>query len=253
MSAVAKKPPAGGTATPSRRPPSADPTLSAAAPARGPSRSPTQPSPATAATTNGVTRTRSLRGGSPLVARAALQRAGAGVSSLSNTSVPSEAEEEARAETIAVLDDLKERLRKSETLADQFQKQAQVLQIRLDEATQDQGKLEEKVHESEEKIEVLEHEKRDALKRKREMESIYEAERSSMTKEREESAEREEEMQAVIHRLKDSLNQKSTDEEGRLSRRCKYSSYIPSVHLTHNSKQTTPLQHCKINSRHQLV
>jgi len=54
------------------------------------------------------------------------------------------------------------------------------------------------------------------------MESIYEAERSSMTKEREESSEREEEMQTIIQRLKDSLSQRSSaDEETRTSRRCK--------------------------------
>jgi len=55
------------------------------------------------------------------------------------------------------------------------------------------------------------------------MEAIYEAERSSMTKEREEMSNREEEMQTIIQRLKDSLSQRSNvDEESRLSRRCKF-------------------------------
>jgi uncharacterized membrane protein YccC len=117
---------------------------------------------------------------------------------------------------------LKERLHKTETESEQFQKQAQVLQLRLDEALSEQGRLEDRLHESEERLEALENDKRDALRQKREMEAIYEAERSAMTKEREEMANREEEMQAIIQRLKDSLNQRSnTDEESRLSRRCK--------------------------------
>jgi biopolymer transport protein ExbB/TolQ len=135
-----------------------------------------------------------------------MQRPGAGASNLSSSSAASDADDDARAETVALLDDLKERLRNTESMSEQFQKQAQVLQSRLDEALQEQGKLE----------------KRDALRQKREMEAIYEAERSSMTKEREEMSNREEEMQTIIQRLKDSLTQRSnTDEESRLSRRCK--------------------------------
>ncbi len=154
-------------------------------------------------------------------ARGAMQRPGAGASNLSNSSATSDADDDARAETVALLDDLKERLRKTETMSEQFQKQAQVLQSRLDEELLEQAKLEDKLHENEERLETLENEKRDALRQKREMESIYEAERSSMTKEREEMSNREEEMQTIIQRLKDSLNQRfNTDEEGRISRRC---------------------------------
>jgi chromosome segregation ATPase len=152
-----------------------------------------------------------------------MQRPGAGGSNLSSSSAVSDAEDDARAETAALLDDIKERLHKSETTCEQFSKQAQVLQSRLDEALQEQAKLEDRLHENEERLETLENEKRDALRQKREMESIYEAERSSMTKEREEMANREEEMQTIIQRLKDSLNQRSNmDEESRLSRRCKF-------------------------------
>jgi chromosome segregation ATPase len=165
-----------------------------------------------------------------------MQRTGAGASNLSTSSTTGEAEDDSRAETVALLDELKERLRKTETISEQFQKQTQVLQSRLDEALYEQGKLEDRLHESEEKLETLENEKRDALRQKREMESIYEAERSSMTKEREESANREEEMQTIIQRLKDSLTQRSSaDEETRLSRRCKFG--IPFALFTANIPQ----------------
>lgn len=171
-----------------------------------------------------------------------MQRPGAGASNLSSSSTTSDADDDARAETVAILDDLKERLRKTETASEQFQKQAQVLQSRLDEALQEQGKLEDRLHESEEKLESLENEKRDALRQRREMESIYEAERSSMTKEREEMSNREEEMQTIIQRLKDSLSQRSNvDEEGRISRRCKSRRVIPRLSTDCYKQTTLPL------------
>lgn len=148
---------------------------------------------------------------------------------------------DAKAELIAAMDELRDQLRKTETVAEQSQKQAQVLQVRLDESLQERNKLEERLHESEERLESLENEKRDALRQKREMESIYEAERSSFTKDREEMHNREEEMQAVIQRLKESLNQRSAvDDEKRMSRHCKLAetlSCFPRTPLTLASEQ----------------
>ncbi|PQE04743.1 M serotype protein [Rutstroemia sp. NJR-2017a BBW] len=222
MSAATKKPPAAAALSAGRR--TSSDTTNNTTPTRNSTRSPTQST--TPATTNGSqVRRGSVRSGTPVSARAAMQRPGAGTSHLSQNSVTSIADDDARAETVALLDDLKERLRKTETISEQFQKQTQVLQSRLDEALQEQGKLEDRLHESEERLETLQNEKRDALRQRREMESIYEAERSSMTKEREEMANREEEMQAIIQRLKDSLSQRSSvDEENRLSRRSNNSS-----------------------------
>ncbi|TAQ86341.1 hypothetical protein B7494_g5352 [Chlorociboria aeruginascens] len=204
MSTATKKPPVGGRK-------STDPIPSPASPAR---------TPTSTAVNGSHARSRSIRGANGLSARAAMQRPGAGVSNLSTSNTTADAEDDARAETVALLDDLKDRLRKTETISEQYLKQAQVLQSRLDEALQEQGKLEDRLHENEERLEVLENEKRDALRQRREMESIYEAERSSMTKEREEMGNREEEMQIIIQRLKDSLTQRSNvDEESRISRR----------------------------------
>lgn len=151
-----------------------------------------------------------------------MQRPGAGASHLSSGSNASNADEDARAETVAILDELKDRLRDTELKAEQFQKQSEVLQSRLDDALKEQGKLEDRLHEGEERLETLEYEKRDATRTKREMESIYEAERSSMNREREEMSNREEELQTIIHRLKESLLQRNNvDDERRTSRHCK--------------------------------
>ena len=151
-----------------------------------------------------------------------------------------EREEAIRAESMAIIDDLKERLAQAESQSEQYKRQVEVLQSKLDDALKEQAKLEERLHESEEQIEVLKNEKREAARQIREMENIYEAERSAMMKEKEEMASREEEMQAVIQRLKDSLAQRNSDED-RPSRQCMYhfsfSSFFfffpPSLLLTH--------------------
>jgi chromosome segregation ATPase len=154
-------------------------------------------------------------------ARAAAHR---GTSSLSISST--DAEEAARAEAIALVDDLKARLEKADESSEIYRRQAEHLQSRFDETLKDQAKLEERVHESEEQIEALRNEKREAAREIREMETIYEAEKSSILKEKEEMFNREEEMQAVINRLKDNINQRNADDEYRPTRHCRFPSNV---------------------------
>ncbi|KAI0479814.1 hypothetical protein F4859DRAFT_477442 [Xylaria cf. heliscus] len=170
--------------------------------------------PASNATTNGTpTRTRSSRSGT-VSARAAAHRASSSLS----ISARAGADADARAETVALIEDLKERLHRADTASEQYRKQAEVLQSRLDEAVKEQAKLEEKAHENDEQIETLRNEKREAARQMREMEAIYEAERSSMMKEKEEMSNREEEMQTIINRLKETLNQRNAEDEYRPTR-----------------------------------
>lgn len=137
-------------------------------------------------------------------------------------SSPDVARDEAiRAEMVVIIDDLRERLAQAESSSETNKRQVEVLQSKLDDALQEQAKLEEKVHESEEQIEALSNEKRDAARQMREMETIYEAERSAMTNEKEDFANREEEMQTIIQRLKDSLAQRNLDED-RPTRQCRH-------------------------------
>ncbi|KAM0333157.1 hypothetical protein ACHAQA_001817 [Verticillium albo-atrum] len=196
--ATAKKPPAGVG-----RVASTDPAASpSSSPARSAHRS--TPSVSGAGGAGAVSRTRSTRTGTPTRAAAGRKDSPLGSSS--------DADQDARAELVAQLDDLKERLSKAEISAEQYRKQAEVLQTRLDEALEESAKLEEKVHENEEQAETLRNEKRDAARQMREMEAIYEAERSSMNKEKEDMSNREEEMQMVIQRLKDSLAQRTNND-----------------------------------------
>ncbi|KAI0206062.1 hypothetical protein F4808DRAFT_408782 [Astrocystis sublimbata] len=210
MSAATKKP---VTSAPGRT--SSSENSHAASSARTPrAATPTSSTTAAAnATANGTpTRTRSIRSGTPVSARAAAHRAS------SSLSVSSRADAEARAETVALIEDLKERLHKADTTSEQYRKQSEVLQSRLDDAVKEQAKLEERAHENDEQIETHRNEKREAARQMREMEAIYEAERSSMMKEKEEMSNREEEMQVIINRLKESLNQRNAEDEYRPSR-----------------------------------
>jgi chromosome segregation ATPase len=124
-------------------------------------------------------------------------------------------------ESSALIDDLKERLQQVEHASEDYKKQTEVLHSRLNEAIQEQGKLEDRLHEEEERVEGLENVKRENLRQKRELETIYEAERVAAMKERETTQIREEELQSIIQRLKESLSHKESrpgTEEGRLAR-----------------------------------
>lgn len=217
------------TATTRKPPPPGTPTRDQAAkvspsPAAGRRTSTT---PSTPTTNNGVTRTRSVRSGAngtPVSARAAVRKPGASSSLSMSSSQVDGPDDEARDEAAAYLADLKERLQKAETSADERQKQIDVLHARLDEALKEQSKLEERAHEEEEKVESLENEKREITRQQRELEAIYEAERAQAIKEKETTLAREDELQATIQRLKDTMatkNVTNSDGEGELSRTCK--------------------------------
>lgn len=157
-----------------------------------------------------------------------------GSSSLSISTT--EAEEVARAEAAAVIEDLKARLEKLDSTSEQYRKQADVLQSRLQDALKEQAKLEERAHEGEEQLEALRNEKRESARQMREMETIYEAEKSKILKEKEDMSNREEEMQAVINRLKDTLNQRNaTEDDYRPSRQCESPLHLRATVLHTNS------------------
>ncbi|PKS07543.1 hypothetical protein jhhlp_006147 [Lomentospora prolificans] len=215
-------------ATPTRKP--ATPGVGRASagdstPHSTPTRQAPRSSTPTSNTPSSVNRTRSVRMSAPVSARAA---AGRRESLLGNATT--ESQQQAREEAAAAMEDLKERLSKAESTAENYRKQIEVLQARHDDTVKEQAKLEERLHEAEEQIESLTNEKRESARKIREMETIYEAERSSMMKEKEEMANREEEMQTVIQRLKESLaaqkNNHIDDDDARPSRQANSS---PSV------------------------
>ncbi|KAJ5084088.1 hypothetical protein NUU61_008667 [Penicillium alfredii] len=200
MSATPRKP---GTPGSSSKSSTADPPSTNGSTTRGHTRSPS-------AASNGINRSPSLRGSTPVSARAAARKPAR--SNLSMSNVPrvsgDPSDEEARAQNAALIDELREQLQKAETASEQYQKQLGVLQMRLDEAVSEQGKLEDQAHERDTRIETLNSETRDQARQIRDLEQNHEMERNAMLQEKEQQTSREEEMQATIQRLKESMAQK---------------------------------------------
>lgn len=124
------------------------------------------------------------------------------------------------------MEDLRERLKKAELASEEYQKQIGVFQSRLDDAIGEQAKLEERLHEEEERAEGLQNEQRESLRQRRELEGIYEAERAASMKDKESAQTREEELHGIIQRLKEGMAERETrtgvNDERRLSRHCMY-------------------------------
>ncbi|KAE9991572.1 hypothetical protein EG327_011474 [Venturia inaequalis] len=205
MTANVRKPPV--TGPPDRMSPASTPATPPGVTSRNSARPTTPSSPA--AVTNGVARNRSVRtaNGTPISARSAVKKP-AGSSNLGTST--SAADTDARIESSALIEELRERLEKVEQSSEEYRKNADVLQSRLDDALKEQGKLEDKLHEEEERIEGLENDKKEALRQRRELEAIYEADRVASMKEKESTQVREEELQGIIQRLKESLSQRQS-------------------------------------------
>lgn len=164
--------------------------------------------------TNGVNRVPSVRGNNGLSrpSRGSVRRTSPNTSfPNTNTSVSDDAnEEDARAENGALMNELRNRLRKAETTSEEYQRHLAMLQTRLDDSLQQQGMLEDRVQENIGAIEALEIEKTQAARQRREMESNFEAERISIMKDKNEMKAKEEELLAVNQRLKETLAQRET-------------------------------------------
>lgn len=207
--------------------PRRDPANKTSSSSPGPAKStPTRTSKATPNGADGVARNRSVRSGAngaPVSARAAVRKPAAPSTLSSNASQADTSDDDAREEQAAYLQELKDRLQKAETDAEERQKQVEVLNARLDEALKEQATLEERAHEEEEKVESLENVKREITRQHRELEGIYEAERVQAMKEKEETQSREEDLRETIQRLKESLSSKHVQSEGEddhVSRAC---------------------------------
>ena len=169
---------------------------------------------------NGLGRSPSLRGGLSRPGRSGTARPSPQTSFLSmNTTASDEAsEDDARAERVSLMDELRSRVQKAETASEEYHRQLNLLQARLDESQQEQGKLEDRLHQSNVNIEELESNRALSARQRREMQDLYETERTSMLKDRAEQKTREDELLSANQRLKESLAQRETRNNGEDSR-----------------------------------
>lgn len=163
---------------------------------------------------NGLGRSPSLRGG------AGLSRPGRGSpyqrspqTSFLNTGTTASdeaGEENARAEHVSLMEELKSRVQKAETASEEYQRQLNLLQARLEESHHEQGQLEDRLHQSNTTIEELESDYAAATRHKRETEDLFETERNAILHDNMEQQAKVEELQGAYQRLKETLAQRET-------------------------------------------
>lgn len=135
------------------------------------------------------------------------RRANANSASTKSSAWLDDSDDEAKQGRLVLIEDLKERLTRAESASEEYQKQAEVLQMRLDEALEEQSKLETRIHEEEESVESLIVEKKEALRQRRELENQCNSERKAAMSFKEDFHAREEELLTVINRLKTALSE----------------------------------------------
>ena len=170
--------------------------------------------------------------------RASVRRPGQSTGSLSNSNIPNPddtRDEDVRAENAALIDNLKKSLRNAELVSEDYQREMQALEKQLEEVSKEQSKLEERLHESTQRIENLESEKKDFSRQFREMGSLYESERMSLLRDREEQISKETELKSIIQRLRETIAGRemrvNADAERRMSRSGMMDKSIPVLYL----------------------
>ena len=185
-----------------------------------PSRSPmARGASSTTVTANGLARVQSTRGTagtSNRSGREAVKRPSPNANMNFNVS-DDPSEEDARAENITIMDELKSRMRKAETASEDYQRQLNLLQTRLDDSLSHQAKLEDQMAEDSGKMEELESARLQESRQKRDLEANFEAERMAFMRDKSEQKLKQEELELVIQRLKDTWAQRearySVDED----------------------------------------
>lgn len=131
-------------------------------------------------------------------------------------------EEDARIENAVLIDNLKKGLRNAEQVSEEYQRELSLVHKKLDDLMRDEAKMEERLHESSQKIEELEAQKKDAARQVRDVSNGFESERMAMLRDRDEHLAREKEHKATIQRLKETLAGRemrvNADAERRMSR-----------------------------------
>ena len=142
--------------------------------------------------------------------RGAVKRPSPNTSFLNTTNNASDdaSDDDIRVENASLMEELKNRLLKAETASEEYQRQLNLLQARLDDSLLGHGKLEDELHENGAKIEELEAEKLQMIRQKRDMEDLFESERMAMAQVTTEQKVKEEEQQLIVRRLKETLAQR---------------------------------------------
>jgi hypothetical protein len=138
-----------------------------------------------------------------------------------------------KAEHAQLVEDLRQQVQRAEVASEQYQKELDILQIRLHEAVGEQNRLETQIAQRDNEAEAVHSETKDIMRQKKEQEQAHQAEKVMMLKERQDQANREQELQGIIKRLNETIRQREirTHVEGDrlpISRSCTYTRHARS-------------------------
>lgn len=117
-------------------------------------------------------------------------------------------DDDSRAEHARLVEDLRQQVQKAELASEQYQKELEILQIRLHEAVGERNILEDQISQKDIEAEAVHVETKDIMRQKKELEQNHYAEKTMMLKEREERVKKELELQGIIQRLNETIRQR---------------------------------------------
>lgn len=134
-------------------------------------------------------------------------------------------DEDERNANAQLMADLKEQVQRAEQASEQYRKQLESMQQRLDDATNEQTAAEERDFQRQTELDKLRAEVKDSARQRRELEMSHDSEKRLLLQERERSTTKEAELQAVIGRLNETLRNKGIEKSnanraGRITQSC---------------------------------
>lgn len=123
-------------------------------------------------------------------------------------SIDSSYDDDSRAEHGQLVEDLRQQVQKAEVASEQYQKEVEILQMRLNEAVGERNSLEDAISQKDAEAEAVHAETKDIMRQKKEMEQAHQSEKAMMLKERDDRLNEEQALQAVIHRLSETTRQR---------------------------------------------
>ena len=140
-------------------------------------------------------------------------------------------DDETRAENAELVDELKTQLQKAERASEQYQRQRDVFQLRLDELLRERATLEERQHLHDAEIMAAKNKVKESDKATRELLDAHNTEKTLLLRDRDEKLGREVELQLIIQRLNETVRSKNRPN---LSRSCLLSLPLASLCISAN-------------------
>jgi len=162
-------------------------------------------------TGQGLARTPSLRQSRPV--RKAPNRMSSSSSSFAALDADMD-DEDSKASTAQLIAGLREQVQRAELASEQYRKQLEVMQKRLDDTAAEQTAAEERDYQRQTEIDRLRAEIKESIRQRRELELAYDSEKHLLLQERERQAGTEADLRSVINRLNEALRSRAAEKPG---------------------------------------